>query len=91
MKNFFAKQRRVLEKKHNRRITQREIADKLGYRDSLVGFWETEVSAPDIARSADLARIYEVEESVIHSEIAELAARVAKARQQAKREPAAAD
>lgn len=81
MRNFFSKQRHALIKKYGRHITQRELADKLEYNDALIGLWETEKSAPDIARAADLARVYEVPESVIHGEIAELAARVAKRRQ----------
>jgi transcriptional regulator with XRE-family HTH domain len=86
MKHFFAKQRAALAKKRGRNVTQRELADQLGYTDKAVGMWETEASAPDIARSGDLARVYEVPLAVIHSEIAELAARVQarKSRERAK-------
>jgi transcriptional regulator with XRE-family HTH domain len=81
MKHFFAKARSALSKKRGRKVTQREIANVLGYTDKLVGMWETETSAPPIARADDLARVYEVERSIILSETAELAARVATKRE----------
>lgn len=81
MKHFFAKRRAALAQRRGQKVTQRDIANLLGYTDKAVGMWETEVSAPDIARAADLSRVYEVEPAVIYSEIAELAARVASRRE----------
>ena len=77
MRNYFAKARASLAKKRGRKVTQREIANLLGYTDKLVGMWETEVSAPPIARADDIAKAYEVARSIILSETAELAARIA--------------
>lgn len=90
--NFWKNQREtVLRKAKGRRVTQREIADSLGYTDKLVGMWETDVSPPDIARVADIARVYMTTVEVVQAQIAKQAAQLAARRaRDKKRETAVA-
>lgn len=84
--NFFAEQRERL------RLTQKQIADALGYESyAAVSAWERDIAAPDSDNMDELdklARVYKVSRAKIIEETMSLRFRV-KAKKKAEKEVAA--
>lgn len=55
----------IIELRKNKRLTQRELANKLNITDKAVSKWERGLSYPDITSISTLAKVLEVDSSYL--------------------------
>lgn len=73
MENFFLRRRKELEKKAGERISQHDLAIKLGVTSNTIGQWERGDCVPRLSLAPKLAAAYEVPFERIEQEIVKLA------------------